>query len=52
MKTLELIKQRLNTCTKCSQLSPGLVTTLCKKCGCVIQLKAIIPAETCPEGKW
>jgi hypothetical protein len=42
--------QRINTCKACPDLLKVIQT--CKKCGCIVPAKALLPNATCPAGKW
>jgi hypothetical protein len=51
----ELKKERLAICTPCEKNStPGMITTIsiCKSCGCVLDVKANDPDSKCPKKKW
>lgn len=41
---------RLEVCRGCPKLFKPTMT--CKSCGCFLRLKVLLPASTCPEGKW
>jgi tetratricopeptide (TPR) repeat protein len=43
-----LYRERLSTCTAC----PHHTGVRCKVCGCFTSLKAWLPHEQCPIGKW
>lgn len=42
--------QRIDVCKACPNLLKVIQT--CKKCGCVVPAKALIPSAVCPEDKW
>jgi hypothetical protein len=42
--------ERLAICRECPRLFKPTMT--CKECGCFMQVKARIPAQSCPLGKW
>ena len=44
----ELGKKRQKVCKPCQHKEGGV----CKICGCNIKAKTLLPAETCPRGKW
>ena len=44
------MKTRMAVCKACDFFNPTL--TLCKKCGCVMSIKAFLPKSKCPIGKW
>jgi len=41
-------EERLEICKSCEHYKLGI----CMKCGCILQVKARIPAAECPIGKW
>lgn len=41
-------RQRLEACRDCEHRKGGK----CLQCGCWAQLKARLPAEQCPAGRW
>ena len=43
-------KGRLDICNACEELFK--LTKQCKKCGCVMTLKAKLKEAKCPLGKW
>ena len=43
-------KQRLEICSLCPEYIKQ--THQCKKCGCIMNLKAKLPHAECPIGKW
>ena len=45
----EVAAERKHICRKCA-FNRGIGT--CKKCGCFIALKTLMPQESCPIGKW
>jgi hypothetical protein len=53
-EALEKLKQmraeRLDICRDCPHFIK--LTNQCKKCGCLMQLKAMIPNAHCPIKKW
>jgi hypothetical protein len=48
---VDMVKARLDTCTSCESKSKSMVP-VCKECGCIIKLKALIKTEKCPLDKW
>jgi hypothetical protein len=44
----ELVQQRLHTCAACEHHTG----VRCRICGCFTQVKARLPHEECPIGKW
>jgi tetratricopeptide (TPR) repeat protein len=50
LKTLppETVRARLEVCGPCGHFSG----TRCRVCGCFVSLKARLPHESCPVGKW
>lgn len=44
----EQYQERLTVCQACPEFDQGQ----CKQCGCFTALKARLPAEACPLGKW
>lgn len=54
-----LVKERLAICAACPSLTGGrcgkLLAALkpgAKTCGCWVRMKARLPGEHCPDGKW
>ena len=50
---MNFIDERLNICRACPEhrpLSMGLSS--CQACGCVIQMKALVPWAQCPKNLW
>jgi len=43
-------QERLAICAGCPFLFTPTMT--CKRCGCFLRIKTLIPNQTCPEGKW
>jgi hypothetical protein len=43
-------KKRLDICFSCDRLIK--LTTQCKECGCLMNLKTSLPHAFCPLGKW
>jgi hypothetical protein len=44
---------RFKTCQTCDQFDPKpRLAETCRACGCLARLKALLPGETCPEGRW
>ena len=41
---------RLNICKECPELIQ--LTKQCKKCGCLMSIKATFKEASCPIGKW
>ena len=46
----EIAEQRFNICLECPQLIK--LTSQCKECGCIMNLKTKLPNASCPLGKW
>ncbi len=46
----ELTAARLAVCAECPRASPG--GAICTACGCILEIKARMPAEYCPLGRW
>lgn len=44
------LKDRLDICNKCKHFRKSI--NQCKKCGCLMQIKARIAFTKCPIGKW
>lgn len=42
--------KRMNICKSCEHFFKP--TSQCKKCGCLMNLKAKLPHATCPIGEW
>ena len=42
------IYSKISDCKPCQHKEGGV----CKICGCNIKAKTLLPAETCPRGKW
>jgi len=42
--------ERFEICKTCPELFK--MTNQCKKCGCFMKLKVIMPKQSCPLGKW
>jgi len=52
---VEVMKQRLQTCVACPQLTENVFPGCgrrCGVCGCGVFCKAQLAAERCPEGRW
>lgn len=47
-KNNTLARERLKVCVECPKMSKGV----CTSCGCVLQAKARIEEEECPDDKW
>ena len=46
-------ESRLQTCSACPNYRPMLFNKgQCTACGCIIELKALIPWARCPENRW
>ena len=43
-----LYEGRLSVCTACDRLLDGL----CGACGCYVELRAVVSANSCPYDKW
>ena len=43
-------QERINACNGCEFLIK--FTKQCKKCGCFMKAKSLIPWASCPVGKW
>lgn len=48
LATKELKSERLDICAVC----PERRNLMCKKCGCLLQLKTQFRSSQCPIGKW
>lgn len=46
----EVYNYRYNTCSGCEKLYK--LTDTCKVCGCFMKVKAWMPNQSCPIGKW
>ncbi len=46
----DYISERLEICKNCPRLFKPTYT--CRECGCFMQIKARIPSQKCPLGKW
>ena len=46
----QLKAQRMAICGGCEHLIK--FTKQCKKCGCFMHLKTLLPHASCPVGKW
>jgi hypothetical protein len=46
----KLSKERLSICSQCPEFIK--ITSQCKKCGCIMNLKTKLENSTCPLGKW
>lgn len=46
----ELARERIAICKGCEHLRTTIPQ--CKKCGCIVHAKAMLPTERCPIGKW
>jgi len=42
--------ERLKICGECEHFNPQ--STKCRKCGCFMNYKAMLPYVDCPIGKW
>ena len=49
-KLKSLAKERYSICQTCEFKING--ANLCRKCGCFIPAKTILPITSCPIGKW
>ena len=50
-RSLDEVKQeRLLICKKCPEYVE--LTSMCKKCGCIMELKTRLENVVCPIGKW
>jgi ribosomal protein L32 len=45
-----LKEQRLSICRQCPEYIK--LTTMCKKCGCIMEFKTRLENAQCPIGKW
>lgn len=43
-----LYEERLSFCKECDRLADGL----CGACGCYVELRAVVKANSCPYDKW
>ena len=48
--TEEVAEERLTICKACSELIQS--STICKKCGCFMNLKVKLERAACPLKKW
>jgi len=48
--TTKVVQERMLVCTSCPEYIE--LTSQCKKCGCIMQLKTKLKEATCPLGKW
>jgi hypothetical protein len=46
----EIRDERLEICNACPQLIK--LTSQCKECGCLMNVKTKLPNASCPLGKW
>jgi hypothetical protein len=46
----DLKEKRLSICRECIEYVK--LTTQCKKCGCIMEIKTRLEAAECPIGKW
>lgn len=46
----EIKDYRMSICNSCPELIN--ITKQCKKCGCFMELKTMLPNAECPIGKW
>jgi len=46
----ELKEQRISICRQCPEYIS--LTTQCKKCGCIMEMKTRLENAVCPIGKW
>tara|TARA_B100001939_G_C16879098_1_gene590049 strand:- start:468 stop:641 length:174 start_codon:yes stop_codon:yes gene_type:complete len=49
-KIQELGKERFTICKECPELFHP--TAQCKKCGCFMRVKVLMPDQKCPLDKW
>ena len=49
-KIQKMGQERFDICKECPELFTP--TAQCKKCGCFMKLKVVIPNQKCPLGKW
>tara|TARA_B100001939_G_C16815420_1_gene561920 strand:+ start:73 stop:246 length:174 start_codon:yes stop_codon:yes gene_type:complete len=49
-KIQKMGQERFDICKECPELFTP--TAQCKKCGCFMKLKVVIPNQKCPIGKW
>jgi hypothetical protein len=42
--------ERYSICKECPEFFK--LTAQCKKCGCFMKLKVLLPGQECPIGKW
>jgi hypothetical protein len=49
-KIQKLGNERFSICKECSELIK--LTNQCKKCGCFMKIKVLIPNQKCPLNKW
>lgn len=46
----EIAEERLNICKECPEFIK--LTSQCKECGCIMNLKTKLPNASCPLNKW
>ena len=46
----EVAVDRARICASCEYLFQP--TKTCKKCGCFVKAKVMLPGQSCPVGKW
>ena len=44
----ELYEKRMETCKQCDMLLSGM----CRKCGCFVEMRAAVEKNYCPNKKW
>lgn len=46
--TAEVYEERLSVCKMCDMLLSGM----CRKCGCYVELRAAVKKNACPDRRW
>lgn len=46
----KLGQERFDICKKCPEFFK--LTNQCKKCGCFMKIKVLLPNQKCPIGNW
>jgi hypothetical protein len=50
---MSFVDERLKICSTCPEYRPlALGMSQCQACGCVIQMKALVPWASCPKNLW
>lgn len=48
----DLSKQRMEICNICEHITTVVSLKQCKLCGCILKVKTLFKATSCPAGKW